>query len=358
MMKDERIEKLAEILVNYSIKVKKGSIIKLSFGMEAYPLALSCYKKIIKKGAFPITNVIVPGFAYNYYNLSTEEQLKKFPKITEFEAKNIDGSISIGAEYNTKEFSSVNPKKIAIRSQVIKPISEIYLKKDNWVGCEYPTHSLAQEAEMSLEEIEDFIYSATNIDWKKEEKKQLIIKKILDKGNNVKITSKDTNISFSIKGRQGIMCCGHRNMPDGEVFIAPIENTVEGFIRYSYPAIKSGKEVEDVYLEFSKGKIIRATAKKNEDFLKAMINTDKGSSYIGEFGIGVNYGIKRFIKNILFDEKIGGSIHLALGMAYKEGGGVNESALHWDMIKDLRQGGEIYIDEKLIQKNGIFKFKY
>jgi aminopeptidase len=355
-MTNPRIRNLAKILVDYSIKIKKGDTIKISFGIEALELAKECYKLILKKGAFPIANIQAPGFAFSYYSLATDEMLKKHPKIAEFEAKHTDGIISIGTEYNTKEFSNIDPKKIALRSKVIRPISDIYLEKDNWVGLEFPTNALAQEAEMSLEEIEDFVYKATILDWKKESKKQDRLKKILDKGKDVRIISNDTDITFSIKGRQGIKCDGHRNMPDGEVFIAPVEDTVNGFIRYTYPAIYNGKEVEDVYLEFKDGKVIRAKAKKNEDFLHAMINTDKGSKYLGEFGIGVNYGIKKFIKNILFDEKIGGTIHLALGMAYKEGGGKNDSALHWDMIKDLRKGGEIQIDGKSIQKNGKFLF--
>jgi len=183
------------------------------------------------------------------------------------------------------------------------------------------------------------------------------LKKILDKAKHVRITSPDTDLEFSIKDRKAIKCDGHRNIPDGEVFIAPVKKTVNGYISYSFPAIKSGKEVDGIKLKFKNGKVVKASATKNEKFLKEMINMDKGSCYIGEFGIGMNYGIKKFIKQILFDEKIGGTIHLALGMAYKEGGGKNESALHWDMIKDLRKKGELYIDGKLIQKNGKFTFK-
>ena len=191
-------------------------------------------------------------------------------------------------------------------------------------------------------------------DWKKESKKQDKLKKVVDKGKTVRIVGENTDISFSIKGRQGLKCDGKHNMPDGEVFVAPVETTIEGHIQYSYPAIKNGVAVPDVYLEFKKGRVTKAKASKNEHFLKQMISTDKGANTLGEFGIGLNFGIKKFIRNILFDEKIGGTIHLALGMAYKEGGGKNESALHWDMIKDLRQGGKLIIDNKVIQKNGKF----
>jgi len=356
-MADPRIVKLAGILVDYSLTVKKGSIIKISLGYEARDLGLEVYKRIIRKGGLPIVNCSLPGFAYQFYKLASNDQLKTFPKIAEFEAKNIDGVISIGTDYNTKEFTNIDPKKVALRSRIIRPISDMILQKNNWVICEYPTNALAQDAEMSLEEFEDFVYSATNVDWNKEAERQKRLKTILDKGSVVRIVGKDTDLTFSIKGRQGIMCCGHRNMPDGEVFVGPDETTAEGHIAYSFPAIHGGREVDGIRLEFHKGKVVSAKASKNEGFLKEMIATDPGASLIGEFGIGLNYNIKRFIKQILFDEKIGGTIHLALGMAYKEGGGKNESALHWDMIKDLRDGGKIIIDGKVIQENGKFMVK-
>jgi len=351
---DPRIKKLADILVNYSIKVKKGDVIQVRTGLEAQPLVLEVCKNILKKGAIPKLEVGMPGFAYTYYKYAPNSVLNSYPKIAEYSAKNTAGYIGIGAEYNTKELTTVDPKKISMRSKLLKPISDISLKKDNWVICEYPTNALAQDAEMSLEEFEDFVYSATNQDWAKISKTQDKLKKFVDNGSRVRIVGKDTDISFSIKGRQGIKCDGHRNMPDGEVFCAPVETDIEGHIAYSYPGIRYGKEVDGIKLWFKKGRVVKYSAEKNESMLKAAINTDSGSTTLGEFGIGLNFGIQKFVKQILFDEKIGGSIHLALGMAYKEGGGLNESAIHWDMIKDLRDGGAFYIDDKCIQKNGKF----
>jgi len=353
-MADPRVKKLAEILVNYSIKIKKGDLIELSFGVDAKELALEVYKLILKKGAYPITHAGVPGFAYSYYKNASKEQLTHFPKLAMMEAKMANGTISIGAEYNTKELTKIDPKKIAMRRKITRKVSDVHIKKNNWVICEFPTHSLAQDAEMSLEEFEDFCYTATNQDWKLESAKQDKLKKVLDKGNQVRITGEDTDLTFSIKDRQGIKCDGHRNMPDGEVFIAPVENSTEGYIKYTYPAIYGGREVSGIFLRFHKGKVVEAKAEKGEQFLKEMIKTDQGSCKLGEFGVGVNYNIKEFIKQILFDEKIGGTIHLALGMAYPEGGGRNKSAVHWDMIKDLRRDGKIFVDGKLIQKNGKF----
>jgi aminopeptidase len=353
-MVDERIKTLADILVNYSIKVRRGDAIQLNFGIDAKPLALEVYRLLVKKGALPVTNAILPGFPYIFFKHATTAQLKAFPKISMLEAKNVQGTISIGAQYNIKEFTNIHPDKIALRNKVLHKISEEILRKKNWVGCEYPTHSLAQEAEMSLEEFEEFYFAATLQDWKKIGKQQEKLKRILDKGKKVRIIGGGTDISFSIENRQASNGCGHFNMPDGEVFIAPQEKTAEGTVAFTYPSNRYGTQVDGIRLEFRKGKAVKASATKNEAFLKRMISMDRGASYLGEFGIGTNYGIKRHINNILFDEKIGGTIHLALGMAYKEGGGRNKSALHWDLIKDLRKGGEVWIGNKLIQKNGKF----
>ncbi len=356
-MVDARIRKLANILVNYSIKIKKGDVISVSGGEKAKPLLLEISKLILKKGAFPRLNVGLEGSSYIYFKYASEEQLKHSPKITMYETKNTQGSISIGSEYNTRELSNINPKKITIRRKTIKPIQDLIIKKENWVICEYPTNALAQEADMSLHEFENFVFKATNINWEEEEKKQIKLKKLMDKTDRVRIVGKDTDLSFSIKNRPAKTCAGRYNMPDGEVFTGVVEDSTEGFIRYTYPVIKDGREVDDVMLWFSKGKVIKAKAKKNERFLKEVLKIDKGAKRIGEFGVGMNYGIKKFIKNILFDEKIGGTIHLALGMGYPETLSKNKSAIHWDMIKDLRKGGEIYFDGKLIQKDGKFTVK-
>lgn len=353
-MVDPRIKKLAGILVNYSIKMKKGDVIEVSCGPAAAPLALEVYKLILENEALPMLNVGLPGAAYQYYKLATDDMLKTFPKIRMYEAEHTAGSISIGTDYNTKEFTNIDSKKIALRRKVIKPIQDKEMEKDNWVICEYPTDALAQDAEMSLEEFEDFVYSATNVDYEKMDKDQDHLKKLFDKGKTVRIVAKDTDLTFSIDGRDAIKCAGNRNIPDGEIFMAPVDDSANGHIAYSFPAIRGGKEVDGIRLEFKDGEVVRASATKNEDFLLEMIKTDEGAKRLGEFGIGLNFGIKKFIKQILFDEKIGGTVHLALGMAYKEGGGKNDSAIHWDMICDLRNGGELYLDGKLVQKNGKF----
>mgnify|MGYP006300634899 CR=1 FL=1 len=354
-MTDPRIKKLADILVNYSVKIKKGDVVSISSGPEAEPLVKEVYKLVIKKGAFPSVKIGMPGFSYLYYKHASKEQLSKQPKIAMFEAKNTDAFISIATDENTRELNNVDPNKMALRSRAIEKVHNAIIDKDNWVYFEYPTYALAQDAEMSLDEFEDFVYKACLVDWKKEARRQEKMMKLLEKTEKVKIIHKDTFITFSIKGKRPIKCCGLRNMPDGEVFTEPVKKSVNGHIKFSFPAIKGGREVDGIWLRFRKGKVVEVKAFKNQDYLRKTLKTDAGASYVGEFGIGLNYNIKSFVKQILFDEKIGGTIHLALGKAYKETGGENKSAIHWDMIKDMRDGGEIYFDDKLVMKNGKWK---
>ncbi|MBI2676159.1 MAG: aminopeptidase [Candidatus Aenigmarchaeota archaeon] len=351
-MADERIRKVADILVNYSTKVKKGDRVLINFDWQARELALECYKLCIINGALPKLDANVPGQAYIYYKHAAEHQLKSFPKVSFYEVKNTEVCMFIGADENTRELTNIDPSKISMRRKITRPISDWRVNKTRWIIFDFPTNSLAQEADMSLEEFEDFVFRSAIKDWKREARKMEGIKKALDATNIVRIIGEETDIRMSVKGRNGVVGDGSNNMPDGEVFTAPLERTVEGKIFFSFPAIYGGREVEGVRLEFKKGKVIKATATKNQDYLKKMIAMDAGSSYLGELGLGCNYTITKFVKNILFDEKIGGTIHMALGSAYKECKGTNESALHWDMIKDLRKGGEIWFDKRLVQKDG------
>ncbi len=352
-MSDPRIKETARILVEYSNEVKKGEKVIIESSPEAAPLVREIYRLCVQKGAYPRVNVGIQGLTKIYYDNASKEQLEHFPEIAMYETKNSDAFFSIGAPSNTRELTSVDPKKIAIRSKITNPLSEEVLKK-KWVIFYYPTNALAQEAEMSLEEFEDFVYSATIQDWKKISKQENKLKGILDKGKEVRIIGKNTDIKFSIEGREASKGDGKNNMPCGEVFIAPIEKSTQGHIEFSFPAIRAGREVDGVKLKFKDGKVIEAFSIKGEKYLKECLEMDTGAKYLGEFGIGFNPHIQKFVKNILFDEKISGSIHLALGRAYKEGGGTNESALHWDIIKDLRQEGKIIIDGKVIQEKGKF----
>jgi aminopeptidase len=354
---DPRIIKQAEVIVNHSIKPKRGERITIVSEFEGKPLVFEIYKLLIKKGvARAHYDFFGEEFDSYYYKNSTKSQREFFPKASYYDMKNTDCFIRIYASSNTKAFADIDPKIISERIKTLKPINDWRVEKTRWVVTLFPTNALAQEANMSLSSYEDFVFSAVNeVNWVKMKEKQNKIKKLLDKTNLVKIVNKDTNLTFSVKGRKAVSCSGEFNMPDGEVFTSVVENSVNGFITFSFPAIYLGREFENVRLEFKKGKVIKATATKNEKDLNDILNSDKGSKFLGEFGIGTNTRINKFTKDILFDEKIGGTIHLALGKGYKETLSKNNSSIHWDMICDLRSGGALSFDDKLVQLGGKWK---
>jgi len=355
-MADSRIEKAAKILVDYSAKVKKGDRVMVLADPESASLCQEVYKLVLQRGGLPNLKIGLPNLSYTYFKYANVEQLKTFPEVSMFEIKHTDCWIAIGATNNTKELANIPQKKIAIRMKVTEPISNYRVDKTRWVIFDYPAAAFAQEADMSVQEYEDFVYGATNIDWNKEVAFLKKVKARFDKAKMVRITAPGTDVYLSLVGRTAIIDDGQRNMPGGEVFMGPVETDVNGHVQFTYAASYTGKEVEDIRLEFKKGKVVKATASKNQDVLTQVLKTDKGANYLGELGIGCNYKIDRFTKNTLFDEKIGGTIHLALGRAYKEGGGKNISAVHWDIVCDLRKGGKIYLDGKLFQKDGKFIF--
>ena len=351
-MVDERIKKLAEILVDYSTEVKKGDRVIIRTGLEAKDLALEIYKLCLLRGANPWIKVDLPKADYIFYKYASDEQLQWFPEHEYYEIQHTDVYFALRAPTNLRELINIDPTRISMRLKTLRPIRDWRVEKTRWVVFYYPTNALAQEAEMSLEEFEEFVFNACLVDWKAMSKDLWKIKELLDKTDKVKIISDDTHLEFSIKGRNALVADGKRNMPDGEVYTSVVEDSVNGYIKYDIPAVRLGNVVEDIYLRFENGVVVEAKASKNQKFLEKMLNTDEGARRIGEFGIGLNYNITRPVKNILFDEKIGGTIHLALGRGYKQTLSKNESAIHWDMIKDLRKGGEIYFDDKLVMKDG------
>jgi len=351
-MVDSRITKLAGILVNYSVEIDKKDVVLVNYDIEAKDLALEVYREIIKKGAYAKLNVNIPGFDYVFYKHASEEQLKHLPKLFLHEMKLAKAVITIIAQ-SYRELASADPGKLSMWSKTTRPIFELRLKRNNWVLCGYPSKSLAQEAGMPLEEFEDFVFAATNIDWEAASKRMDLLRDILNKAKKVQIIGDDTDLAFSIKGSTAIKCDGKYNMPDGEVFTAPRRDSVNGKVRFTYPSLSKGKVVTDIRLEFKDGRVVDASASKNAEFLNKMLDTDDGSRYLGEFGIGTNYGIKRFINNTLFDEKIGGTIHLALGNAYPESGGKNKSAIHWDIVT---RPHIVKVDDRVILKDGEFMF--
>jgi len=354
---DQRTKKLAKTIVDYSLEIKKGENVVISGSTENIDFARALYEESILRGAYPHLHLSIPGTAFFFFKNASDEQLNRFPKILDYTVKNTQKYISIDSDYNTKELAQIDPQKLAQREKTTRKISNYIVNRHDKIwrcNVGYPCAALAQDAEMSTSEYENFVFSACNLNWKKLNKDINRLLKYFKKGKIIELIGKNTNLKFAINGELAASCTGKENMPGGEIFMAPVRTSMEGHIKFDFPAIETGKEVSDIYLEFKKGKVIKASASKNEDFLKEMLKIDKNASYVGEFGIGCNPKIKKFSRNLLFDEKISGTIHLALGMAYKENGGGNDSAIHWDIVKDIHQG-KIILDNKIVQENGKWK---
>lgn len=358
-MKDPRVRQLAEVLVNYSTGVKKGDVVLISAsGMESVPLVKELYALCLERGAKYVEyDFTIPDINRYFYNKASKEQISYFPQHKLDLMKKVDVYIALSAADNSMVMAQADQTKMIAYSKVIRPIIDWRVKNTRWVITRFPTHGAAQEAKMSLDEYEDYLYSACCIDWHAESRKQEKLKKLMDKADRVKIKASDTDLTFSIKGLPGIKCDGRFNIPDGEVFTAPVKDSVEGYITYNCPTVYQGKEFNNVRLEFKKGKIIKASAPGMDDALNSILDTDEGARYVGEFAIGVNPNIRVPMRNILFDEKIFGSIHFTPGQCYDECDNGNRSAVHWDMVKILNGDGELWFDEHIIQKDGRFVHK-
>src|SRR5512146_736297 len=343
---EAQIRRLAGILVHHSVKAKKGEIVRISCSELARPLALEVYREVMRVGAHPLLAMGFEEAQRIFFEEAADAQIAHLPPTKLYEAKTIDADIVIVSPGNTRALSHIPPKRLADRRKATKPISEIILRRVRWVLTNFPTEALAQEPDMSLPDYEKFYYRAVDQDWPAMARMFARSKKILERARKVRIVGKDTDLAFSIAGRTAIPCAGEFNMPDGEIFTGPVETSTEGTIFFEFPAIAGGREVSGIRLTFRKGKVVEATADKNEAYLKEMLAADPGACRLGEFGIGANAGVTKFTRDILMDEKMGGTIHLAVGRSYPESGGRNDSAIHWDMIKDLRTNGELYLDGK------------
>lgn len=352
-MKDQRLEKFADVLLQHSLNIQEGENVVIRTGYLAKPLIEEFYRKVTDRGANAFVHVLSDPLRKYFMEKATPKQLENESTIYEGIYEKADAVLVIEAPENTKHLSNVPPIKNMEYNKAISPILKRIMSK-RWVLTNYPVEAFAQDADMSLTEYEDFLFDAVLVDYEKMDRDMDKILDIFDEADTVRLVGMDTDLTFSIKGRKGIKCSGQNNVPDGEVYYSPVTNSANGHIYYEFPAIRYGNQVDGVRLEFKDGKIVNARSASNERFLNQMLDTDEGARYLGEFGIGLNYGIKKFIKNILFDEKIGGTIHLAAGNAYEGSGGENVSVVHWDMIKELRTFGEIYADGRLVQKNGIY----
>jgi len=365
-MRDQRVEKLAEVLINYSLGVKEGNLFLINSPVVAAPLVKAVVKEALLVGANPYLKLDLEGIDEVFYKYADEEQLKYISPMMRMEVNEIDCMLTIWGETNTRRLTNIPPEKMRIARAAKKDIFQRMLERIaegslSWCGTLFPTEAHAQEAEMSLSEYEDFVYEAGFLNedepislWKEISKKQNEIAAFLEGKDSFRIVTNGTDLFLSTKDRKWINADGHENFPDGEVFTSPVENSANGVIKFSYPAIISGREVSGIVLKFKDGEVVEAEAEKGEEFLKTILKTDEGAGRVGEFAFGTNPHIQKYTKNTLFDEKIGGTVHLALGASIKEAGGKNISAIHWDLVLDMRAGGEIYADGELIYKDGEF----
>jgi aminopeptidase len=366
-MPDPRLDKLADVLVSYSTAVKPGELVRINGSTVAQPLAVAIYRAVIKAGGHPHVRLVPDECAEIKLDLAGEDQLLYEDPLELEVVERCDVSIGIWAQDNTRALSGTDPKRQALVSQGRKSYVNRFLQRASegslrWTGTQFPCHSSAQDAQMSLAAYAEFVFSAGKLaaqepaaEWRKISQQQQRIVDYLNRVREVRFTTPaGTDLTVGVEGRTWINCDGHENFPDGEVFTGPIEHATRGVVHYSFPAVHGGRECDGIRLEFRDGRVVDASAQRGEEFLIAMLDQDEGARVLGEIALGTNYAVEQYTKNTLFDEKIGGTFHAAVGAAYPETGGKNQSGLHWDMVCDLRTGGQILADGEVISINGRF----
>ena len=365
-MSDARLRRLAEALVGFCTDVRAGDIVTIETSVLAEPVVHEVYDAVLHAGGHPLTRIGLDGLTETLLRHGNDDQLAWVNPARLDDIENTDVRIVVEAPWNTKRLTSIDPSRHARAELAAERLRNRYLERAangelKWVLTAYPTNAAAQDAEMSLAEYADFVYGAQFLDdedpdasWREFAARIARVAEFLSEKNELRVVAEGTDLTLKVDGRTWLRADGHENFPDGEVFTAPLETSVDGEIRFTYPAVFQGREVDDVRLVFREGVVVEATAARGQDYLEQMIAIDDGARRVGEFAFGLNDAVSSFTRNILFDEKIGGTVHLALGTAYPESGGLNRSALHWDMICDLRTGSEVYADGELVYRDGRF----
>lgn len=365
-MSDIRRKRLANLLVNYSTEVKPGDWVGILGDPNSLPILRDIFEAVVDAGGNP-TLIMNDAYMQRYFlRNATQEQLEWIDPTLQQYTENADVYIRVSASENTRAMTSISGKRMqnyrAAQSDILTTRLERAARGEfRWVGTMFPSQASAQEANMSLEEYEDFVYGACFCDhddpaaeWRKLSQMQQQKVDYLVGKKHIKLQGPNIDLELSIDGRTFINSDGKRNMPSGEIFTSPVEDSVNGWVRFSYPSIVGGRAVSGIELKFEDGRVVDGTAEQNEELLHAQLDTDAGSRYLGEFAIGTNFGINQFTGSILYDEKIGGTVHMAIGMGYPETGSKNKSAVHWDMICDMRNDSQIHVDGDLFYENGAF----
>jgi len=363
---DSRHQRLADVLVGFCARVREGDLVTLESTPLAAPILRELYRKVLEAGGQPLPRVSLEGLSENLLKHGNDEQLAWVNPARSDDIETVDVRIALEAPGNTRRLSNVDPARHARHERSSEELRNRYLERAaagelRWVLSAYPTEAAAQDASMSLAEYEDFVYGAGFLDdpdpvarWQQFGERVDRLAAFLSTKRELRVVAEGTDLRFVTEGRTWIPSKGQENFPDGEVFTGPVETSVEGEIRFTYPGVFHAREVDDVRLRFEAGEVVEATASRGQEFLREMIAMDEGARRVGEFAFGLNEGVAIFTRNTLFDEKIGGTMHLALGTAYPETGGLNRSALHWDLICDLRSGSEVLADGELIYSDGQF----
>lgn len=367
-MTDIRLQRMARVLVNYSLGVKQGDRLAINAEPSAIPLVREVVREALRAGAFPEPFIGVPGMQEIVLKEGSDEQLAYIRPAQRMIVEEYETWLNILSSENTKDLDGVDPERMAFWQRAKREINQTYLQRSadgslHWNICLFPTNAYAQDTSMSLSDFEEFVYRACFLNeedpiacWQELSRQQQKYVEWLKGKHTIHLRGQDTDLTFSIEGRRFINDDGRKNFPGGEFFTSPVDDSANGYIRYSFPASYGGRSVEDVRLRFENGVVVEATAAQGQDYLDKMLGMDEGARRLGEFAFGNNRNVDRCTKNILFDEKMGGTVHLALGAAFAEAGGVNQSALHWDMVCDLRKGSEISVDGELFCKDGEFRF--
>jgi aminopeptidase len=365
-MADVRIDRLGKLMVEYSVDVQPGQIIEISGGANAAPVLQAAYKYTLLRGGHPILRPTLPGTTELMFAHGSDEQLQYISPIDRWAIEEADGLIRVMSDTNTRSLTSVDPARQQLAGRARGEIRQTMMNRAAtgdlaWILTLFPTEAYAQDAEMSLSEYEEFVYGAGLLDdpdpvarWREISAEQQRLCDWLSTRNEIRIQADGTDFTVHTGGRTWINADGKHNFPDGEIFTGPVEDSASGHVSFTFPSTMSGRSVEGIQLTFENGKVVDASASKNEEYLISTLNTDEGARYLGEFAFGTNNGIQKFTGNTLFDEKIGGTLHMAVGAGYPQSGSKNQSAVHWDMIMDLRNGSEVHVDGDLFIKDGKF----
>lgn len=369
-MPETNLQKLARIFVDHSTHVQPGDLVAIETVTVAEPLVKEIYDLVLQRGGHPHILLHLQDEDSIFFSRANDSQLDFTPTFQQIVTEKFDVYIRARAETNTRALSGVDPARQARWQKTFAPIRNMMLKRAGenslrWVLGQYPTEAYASEAGMDLKTYENFVFQACHADentpdpvayWQGLEEEQKRVVERIEGHDRVAIKGPDVDLTLSIKDRKFMNSSGLHNMPDGEIYTGPVENSINGWVRYTYPALWQGRLVQGIELTFKDGRVVEARADENQDFLLQMLDTDAGARYVGEFAIGTNFQIDRFTRNILFDEKIGGTFHMALGAGYPETGSKNTSVIHWDMICDLRKDSEISVDGEVVYRNAAFVF--